>query len=75
MLASGLVPRNVGARGIHQAGDGSLVNGSRHGSVETSFNRPVKPTKAPTGGFFNGPVHRLYLSVTEPDAFIAELTR
>jgi hypothetical protein len=63
----------VWAIGVHQAGDGWLINGSRHGVVELSFDHPVKPKKVPMSPLFGGPVHSLYLSLTEPDKFITAL--
>lgn len=67
-------PERMWGWGVHQACNGWLVNGSRHGMVEIRFVHPVKPTKAPTAGLFNKPVRCLYVSVTDPDTFIAALT-
>lgn len=67
-------PERMWGWGVHQACNGWLVNGSRHGMVEIRFARPVKPARAPTAGLFNKPVRCLYVSVTDPDAFIATLT-
>ncbi|MCV7385954.1 hypothetical protein [Mycolicibacter longobardus] len=67
-------PERMWGWGVHQACNGWLVNGSRHGMVEIRFAHPVKPTKAPTAGLFNKPVRCLYVSVTDPDTFIAALT-
>jgi hypothetical protein len=63
----------VWAIGVHQAGDGWLVNGSRDGIVELTFDPPVKPKKVPMSPLFGGPVRSLYLSLTEPNEFIAAL--
>lgn len=60
--------------GIHQFKDGWLIRGSRDGIVELTFGRPIKPTRTPLGGgWFDGPVRSLYVSLVEPDAFIALL--
>ncbi|KLO28076.1 hypothetical protein ABW16_14130 [Mycolicibacter heraklionensis] len=67
-------PERMWGWGVHQACNGWLVNGSRHGVVEILLTHGVKPTKAPTAGWFNKPVRRLYVSVTDPDGFIAALT-
>ncbi|ORV46470.1 hypothetical protein AWC02_10495 [Mycolicibacter engbaekii] len=66
-------PERMWGWGVHQACNGWLVNGSRDGLVEILLGQPVKPTKAPTAGLFNRPVRRLYVSVTDPDAFIDAL--
>jgi hypothetical protein len=63
----------VWAIGVHQTSDGWLINGSRHGVVELRLNPPVKPKKVPMSPLFGGPVRSLYLSLTEPDAFITAL--
>lgn len=67
-------PERMWGWGVHQACNGWLVNGSRHGVVEIRLAHPVKPTKAPTAGLFNRPVRCLYVSVTNPDALITALT-
>ncbi|WP_083026134.1 hypothetical protein [Mycolicibacter minnesotensis] len=67
-------PERMWGWGVHQACNGWLVNGSRHGVVEIGLAHPVKPTKAPTAGLFNRPVRRLYVSVADPDALITALT-
>ncbi|OBI07197.1 hypothetical protein A5715_18165 [Mycolicibacter heraklionensis] len=66
-------PERMWGWGVHQACNGWLVNGSRHGVVEILLSHGVKPTKAPTAGIFNKPVRRIYVSVTDPDAFIGAL--
>ncbi len=64
----------VWAIGVHQTGDGWLINGSRHGVVELTFGRPVKPTKVPLSPLIGGPVRALYLGLAEPEQFITALT-
>jgi hypothetical protein len=61
------------AIGVHQFGDGWLINGSRDGVVELTFDHPVKPKKVPMSPLLGGPVRSLYLSLTEPSEFIAAL--
>lgn len=41
-------PERMWGWGVHQACNGWLVNGSRHGVVEILLTHGVKPTKAPT---------------------------
>lgn len=67
-------PERMWGWGVHQACNGWLVNGSRHGVVQIRLTHAVKPSKAPTAGVFNRPVRCLYVSVTDPDGFIAALT-
>lgn len=67
-------PERMWGWGVHQACNGWLVNGSRHGVVEIRLTHGVKPSKAPTAGIFNKPVRCLYVSVTDPDTFIAAAT-
>lgn len=61
------------ALGVHKAADGWLVNASRQGIVELKFARPIKPKKVPpgTGRWLGGPVGSLYISLAEPESFIA----
>jgi hypothetical protein len=68
-----LVRKRPWAWGVHQAKDGWLVNGSRHGIVEVKFASPVKPKKPLSSLPFSGPFRSLYLSLTKPDSFIAAL--
>ncbi|BBZ15164.1 hypothetical protein [Mycobacterium branderi] len=68
------------AWGAHPAKDGWLVNGSRRGIVEVRFSRPVEPKRALRGANWlgadwpGGLPRAVYISVTEPDAFIAAVT-
>jgi hypothetical protein len=45
----------VWAIGVHQAGDGWLINGSRVGVVELTFHCPVEPKKVPMAPFSADP--------------------
>jgi hypothetical protein len=63
----------VWAIGVHPFGDGWLINGSAQGVVELTFDRPVKPAKVPGGPLFAYPVRSLFISLTEPEQFIAAL--
>jgi hypothetical protein len=52
------------------------VNGSRHGIVEVKFTQPVTPkTILLIGGgdLITRPVRTLYISLIEPDSFVAAL--
>ncbi len=79
--AARLVTERPWAWGVHRAKDGWLVNGSRRGIVKVKFTHPSEPKKAPLGSMnwlgadWSGAAPRaVYISVTEPDAFIAALT-
>ncbi|WP_241473860.1 hypothetical protein [Mycolicibacterium neoaurum] len=60
--------------GAHQATDGWLVNGSRDGIVKVTFSEPVSPQRASFATLFAKPFRALYLSLAEPEAFVAALT-
>jgi hypothetical protein len=65
------------ALGVHTGGGVWLVNGSRHGIVEVKLTRPVTPkTILMIGGgdLITRPVRTLYISLNEPDSFVAALT-
>lgn len=59
--------------GVHPMGDAWLVNGSRDGVVELKFARPVtsKSVKLLAGSWAE--VSCLYISLTEPESFVAAL--
>ncbi len=59
--------------GVHTTGEYWVVNGSRDGIVELRLSRPAtsKSVKLQAGEW--GEVHRLRLSLVDPDGFIAAL--
>lgn len=59
------------AWGIHPMGDAWMVNGSRDGIVELKFNHPVTSKSVQMLSSTWGEVRCLYLSLTDPDGFIA----
>ncbi|WP_441958627.1 hypothetical protein [Mycolicibacterium houstonense] len=61
--------------GVHQATDGWLVNGSRDGIVKITFTEPASTGRVPLAVLSGGSFRALYLSLAEPAAFVAALTR
>jgi hypothetical protein len=68
-----LAPRRPLSWGVHVGGDIWVVNGSRHGMVELKLSRPATSKSVTLLSNRWGEVRTLYLSVTEPDAFVAAL--
>jgi hypothetical protein len=68
-----VAPKRWWAVGVHQAGGRWIVNGSRQGVVEIEFARSVTPKKTLGGGLPEDPVRSLYLSLREPESFVAAL--
>lgn len=60
--------------GVHSGGDVWMVNASRDGIVELKFARPVTSKSVKLQSNSWGEVRSLYLSLTDPDGFIAALT-
>ena len=60
--------------GVHSGGDVWMVNGSRDGIVELKLARPVTSKSVKLQSNSWGEVRSLYLSLTDPDGFIAALT-
>lgn len=65
--------------GVHRAPDGWLVNGSRSGIVQIRFIHPVRPKRPPLGASLgpaglNGAANAVYISVTDPEGFVAALS-
>ncbi len=61
------------AWGIHPMGDAWMVNGSRDGIVELKFSHPATSKSVQMLSTTWGEVRCLYLSLTDPDGFIAAL--
>jgi hypothetical protein len=61
------------AWGIHPMGDSWMVNGSRDGIVELKLAHPVSSKSVRTLTSSWGEVRSLYISLTDPDSFIAAL--
>ncbi|BBZ15007.1 hypothetical protein [Mycobacterium branderi] len=67
-----VLPERPSGWGVHQFKDGWLIRGSRDGIVELTFGSRIKPKKVPGGGdWLASPVGALYISLAEPDSFIA----
>jgi hypothetical protein len=68
------------ALGVHPAKNGWLVNGSRHDIVAVNFTHPITPEGAAGSANWQsadrpaGSSRAVYISVTDPDAFIAAVT-
>ena len=60
--------------GVHSGGDMWIVNASRDGIVELKLARPVTSKSVKLQSNSWGEVRSLYLSLTDPDGFIAALT-
>ncbi len=67
------IPGRPLAWGVHPMGDTWMVNGSRDGTVEMKFNHPVTSKTVQRLSSTWGEVRCLYLSLTDPDRFIAAL--
>ena len=61
------------AWGIHPMGDSWMVNGSRDGIVELKFAHPVTSKSVQLMSSSWGEVRSLYISLANPDSFIAAL--
>jgi hypothetical protein len=61
------------AWGVHPMGDAWMVNGSRDGIVELNFARPFTSGTVRFVGGSWAEVRCLYISLTDPDSFIAAL--
>jgi hypothetical protein len=59
------------AWGVHSTGDGWMVNASRDGIVEIKLARPVSSKSVRRQSSSWGEVRCLYLSLVDPDSFIA----
>jgi hypothetical protein len=68
-----LMPGRPLAWGVHPMGDAWMVNGSRDGIVELKFAQPVTSKSVQLMSSTWGEVRCLYLSLTDPDSFIAAL--
>ena len=61
------------AWGVHTTGEYWYVNGSRDGIVELKFAHPVTSKSVQFQAGTWAEVHRLYISLEDPDGFIAAL--
>ncbi|MGA8253528.1 MAG: PH domain-containing protein [Mycobacterium sp.] len=68
-----LITERPMAWGVHTTGEYWYVNGSRDGIVELKLAHPAtsKSVKFQAGTW--GEVHRLYISLEDPDGFIAAM--
>ncbi len=66
-----LWPKRPFTWGVHPGGDIWLVNGSRDGIVELGFSRPVTSKSVKLLANDWAEVRTLYLSLVEPEEFIA----
>jgi hypothetical protein len=68
-----LIAERPMAWGVHTTGEYWYVNGSRDGIVELKLSRPATSNSVKFQAGDWGEVHRLYLSLEDPDGFIAAL--
>lgn len=67
------IPGRPLAWGVHPMGDAWMVNGARDGIVELKFGHPVTSKSVQRLSSTWGEVRCLYLSLTDPDGFVAAL--
>jgi hypothetical protein len=68
------ISRRPSSWGVHSGGDVWMVNASRDGIVELKLARPLTSKSVKLQSNRWGEVRSLYLSLTDPDGFIAALT-
>jgi hypothetical protein len=61
------------AWGVHTTGEYWYVNGSRDGIVELKLARPATSNSVKLQAGDRAEVHRLYISLEDPEGFIAAL--
>jgi hypothetical protein len=67
------ISRRPASWGVHTGGDVWLVNASRDGIVELKLARPVTSKSVKFQSNSWGEVRSLYLSLEDPDGFVAEI--